>query len=229
MLLVIFAPLSLLCMDIFETIFYIFKCALDVVSFIVLLIVALIWLWSKMGVKCNVLVKEPSEDEKTIIRTELAHFAIRYKEIQEKVKIRSDELNEQGILIRTGEDYAKYFSDIICEKSHYQQDLEQSKGYRQIMPWISQEVHRQYAIRRIKQEEEWIKHRYESEEKLKESRNTLERAKRLIENDPIAAAECLRELGACYSIWDDKRRMLEQLFGIYSYSPAELRPDILFD
>lgn len=78
MLLVIFAPLSLLCMDIFETIFYIFKCALDVVSFIVLLIVALIWLWSKMGVKCNVLVKEPSEDEKTIIRTELAHFAIRY-------------------------------------------------------------------------------------------------------------------------------------------------------
>ena len=114
--------------------------------------------------------------------------------------------------------------------------LERSPEYQRIIPEVMREVYTRFVNERIEQQEKWLETETldtpfgDDPESIKISTSKrIEDAKRLLPSNPEQAAELFMQLGCCHTIWDLKKRILKEKYGITWYTPAELNLDVKFD
>lgn len=164
-----------------------------------------------------------SIDMKNRVTAELSSFAIIAEDIRNKEKICFDELNSKNIELTRGS-VSQLLQEALQMKHQYMKELNESKAYKEILPWVSEEVYKRFVIERIESEERW--------QKLYPDRkpsDKITKAKNLVKKDPEAAAELFFQLGTCHSLWGLQRSILKEEFNVTWYSPAELHPDTCFD
>lgn len=120
----------------------------------------------------------------------------------------------------------------------YNEALEQSSEYQRILPEVMNEVYSQYVKDEIERSESYLAREDKDEDDAfaslyKSQRESVEKnldkAKRLMPDDPEQAAQVFIQLGSCHRLWDMQKTILKEKYGITWYSPAELNPEIKYD
>ena len=126
-------------------------------------------------------------------------------------------------------------SNSIKELQSYNEALEQSPEYQQILPEVMNEVYSQYVKEEIERSERYLERENAEEDDvlyrlLREStEKKLNEAKMLMPDHPEQAAQVFMQLGSCHRLWTMQKKILKEKYGITWYTPAELNPDIKFD
>lgn len=177
----------------------------------------------KKDVETDITLHNLSVDVKNRIRSELSSFASIAEDIQNKEKLVSSELESKGIQL-TRRTVSQFLNETLQMKHQYMKELCESKAYKEILPWVDEEVYIRFVVQRIEYEERWSK-----EYQNKDRSDKITKAKKLLNKNPSAAAELFFQLGTCHSLWGLQKNILKQEFNVTWYSPAELHPDTCFD
>lgn len=126
----------------------------------------------------------------------------------------------------------------IEKKRAYNETLEQSPEYQQILPEVMNEVYSQYVKEEIERSERYLAREDKDEDDAfaslyKSQRESTEKklneAKRLMPDNPEQAAQVFMQLGSCHRLWTMQKNILKEKYGITWYTPDELHPEIIFD
>lgn len=152
-------------------------------------------------------------------RKELEAFALRSKEIDLLENALAEQFNKVS-----SESDSPLFAELLEKKRKYNEALENTDSYQEILPWVMNEVYTCYVYNYIKREKGTSPIIKDDEE-----RNKIIKALALLMTNPGSAAEQLFQFGCCHELWQLQRDVLKELFDINWYSPAQLNPHIIYD
>ena len=168
-----------------------------------------------------------SEEEKKRIKKELAHFSKAASEIDQKEKAILDDLASKGIVTPVYSE-SKPLTEIQKAKRDYMRELRNTSAYSDISLWVTKTINKQYVLYMIEQEEEKLLCSSDPRS-IKESKEKIEKGRKLLETDLQAALDLFTEIGTCHHLWSLESKLLKETFGVRFYSPQELHPDFMFD
>lgn len=122
------------------------------------------------------------------------------------------------------------FFGAVKEYLEHNDSLENDPMFQKILPDVMKEVYATYAENQIKGLERIMDffskygHSYGNQEKEK-----IEKAKRLLPDNPEEAANVLMMMGSCHELWRLQKKILKEKYGITWYMPSEVYPHTLFD
>lgn len=116
---------------------------------------------------------------------------------------------------------------------HYNDSLEKSQHYKEILPQVMDEVYRTYAKNELEEAEEHL-NRMENNDSIdieyyNSEREKINNAKSLLTTAPEKAAELYFRMGTCQDLWSIQKSILKNKYGITWYTPAELNPNSKYD
>ena len=124
------------------------------------------------------------------------------------------------------------YNGAVKEYLEHNYSLENDPKFQKLLPDVMREVYTAYVEDHIKGSEDIIKlfselgGAYDTQEREKEK---IEKAKRLLPDNPEEAARVFMMMGSCHELWGLQKNILKEKYGITWYTPSEVYPHIIFD
>lgn len=152
-------------------------------------------------------------------RNDFAPFVFKASEIKQKEESISEKLKSSGIKVSRFM-RSVYYKEVLEDMRFYMNDLSSSKAYRDVFPWVDEEVNRLFVVIRIV---------HCGKDNSEKSKTRIAKAKQLLKTDSSAAANLFIGMGSCHLFWFLRSMIFKYHFGIAWYSPSDLSPDTFFD
>lgn len=124
------------------------------------------------------------------------------------------------------------FNGAVKEFLEHNCSLEVDPMFQKILPDVMREVYTAYVENHIKGSEGLIKLFSElggASDTQEREKEKIEKAKRLLPDNPEEAAKVFMMMGSCHELWGLKKKILKEKYGITWYTPSEVHPNIIFD